>query len=74
MKVLGFKLINSTSFGESVFPARFNQKTTKVDLQVRFNHAYPPRNGHQKVPEDSKGLHTKAEVKAPLGGAGRPHL
>ena len=40
-KGLRFKLINSMSFGESVFSAWFNQKTVKVDLHVRFNCAYP---------------------------------
>jgi hypothetical protein len=30
------------SFGESVISAGFNQKTVKVDLDVRINRAYPP--------------------------------
>ena len=47
-KGLGVKLINSTSFGESMISAGFIQKTIKVDLHVRFNCAYPQRNGHQK--------------------------
>ena len=34
-KGLEFKLINSTSFGESVFPVWFNQKTVKEDLIVK---------------------------------------
>jgi hypothetical protein len=34
---LGSKLINSTSFGESMFLAGFNQKTTKEDLNVKGN-------------------------------------
>jgi hypothetical protein len=62
------------SFGESIFFAGFIQKTIKMDLHVRINHAYPPRNGHQKVPKDSRGHHTKAGAKVLLGGAGRPHL
>ena len=37
MKVYGFKLINSTSFGESMFPAGFNQKTIKEDLSSKEN-------------------------------------
>ena len=49
------------SFGESVFFVGFIQKTVKVDLHVRFNCAYPQRNGHQKTLEDSGGLHTEAE-------------
>ena len=60
-KGLGVKLTNSTSFGESAFSVGFIQKTVKVDLHVRFNCAYPQRNGHQNVPEDSRGLHTEAE-------------
>ena len=58
------------SFGESVFSIGFNQKTVKVDLHVRFNCTYPQRNGHQKVPEDSGGLHIEAEGETPPGGAG----
>ena len=40
-KGLGFKLINSTSFSESVFSVEFIQKTVNVDLDVRINRAYP---------------------------------
>ena len=58
------------SFGESIFSAGFIQKTVKVDLYVRFNRAYPQRNGHQKTLEDSKGLHTEAERQRLPGGAG----
>ena len=60
------------SFGESIFSTGLIQKTVKVDLHVRFNCAYPQRNGHQKTLEDSRGLHTEAEGKTPLGGAARP--
>ena len=31
----------------------------------KFNHAYPQRKRIQKVPEDSRGLHTEAEGKMP---------
>jgi len=56
------------SFDEFVFSAWFIQKTIKADLHVRINHAYPPRNGHQKVPEDSRGHHTEAGAKGlPVG-------
>ena len=58
------------SFGEYVFSTGFIQKTVKADLHVRINCAYPPRNGHQKVLEDSKGHHTKVGVKGlapPIG-------
>jgi hypothetical protein len=41
-KGLGFKLTNSMSFGESVLPTGFNQKTIKGDLHVRGNHIIPP--------------------------------
>jgi hypothetical protein len=52
-KGLGFKLINSMSFGESMISAGFNQKTIKVDLHVRVNDAILPRNLRGKVPEDT---------------------
>ena len=42
-KGLRFKLINSMSFGESMLSTGFIQKTIKVDLDVRSNHAYPQR-------------------------------
>ena len=54
--------------------AGFIQKTVKVDLDVRINHAYPQRNEHQKVPEDSRILHTKAEGETLTCGADWPHL
>ena len=52
-------------FGESMISTGFIQKTVKVDLHVRFNCAYPQRNGHLKTLEDSGGLHTKAEGETP---------
>ena len=69
-KGLGFKLINFMRFGESVFSIGFIEKTVKVDLHVRFNRAYPQRKRPQKVPEDSRRLHTEAEGEAPP----RPNL
>ena len=66
--------MNSMSFGESVFSAGFIQKTVKVDLDVRFNCDIPQQNGHQKVLEDSRGLHTEAKDERLPSGAGRPHL
>ena len=74
MKVLGFKLTNSTSFAKSVFSTGFIQKTVKVDLHVRFNHTYPQRNQHQKTLEDSRGLRAEVERQRLPGEAGRPHL
>ena len=49
------------SFGESVFFVGFIQKTIKVNLDDRLNRAYPQRKQPQKVPEDSRGHHTKAK-------------
>ena len=69
-----FKLTNSMSFGEYVFSAGFIQKNVKVDLHVRFNRAYPQRNGHQKTLEDSKGLHANAERQRLPGASDQPHL
>jgi hypothetical protein len=40
----GFKLINFMSFGESVFLAGFNQKTTEEDLFVKGNYGNLPHN------------------------------
>ena len=52
--------------------AGFIQKTIKVDLDVRVNHAYPHQNGHQKTLEDSRGLHTVAERQRLPGPTCRP--
>ena len=60
------------SFGESIFSVGFIQKTVKVDLDVRLNHVYPERKGHQKTLEDSRGLHAEAESEGLLGGAAQP--
>jgi hypothetical protein len=73
-KGLGFKLINSMSFGESIISAGFNQKTVKVDLHVRVNYEIPPRNQRGKVPKDSRGLYTEAGGGTLPCGAGRPHV
>ena len=35
-----------------------------MDLHVRFNRAYPQRNGHHKTLEDSRGLRAEVEVEA----------
>ena len=58
------------SFGESIFFAGFIQKTVKADIDVRLNHAYSQRKQPQKVPEDSRELHTEAEGEMLPGGAG----
>ena len=70
---LGFKLINSTSFGESVFSAGYIQKTVNGDLNIRINHTYPRWNQHQKLLEDNIGQSTMVEAKGLLGGVGRPY-
>ena len=59
------------SFGEFLFSAGFILKTIKVDLDVRLNRAYPQRERPQKVPEDSRGHHTKAEGEVSPGGGGQ---
>jgi hypothetical protein len=48
-KGLGFKLMNSMSFGESVISEGYIQKTIKADLHVRVNNKIPPRNLCGKV-------------------------
>ena len=58
------------SFGESMFSTRFIQKTIKVDIDVRSNHAYPQRKQLQKVLEDTRRQTTKEDHETPLGGAG----
>ena len=62
------------SFGESVFSAGFNQKTTKEDLFVKGNHGIPPRYQCGKVPEDSKMFSTEVGLVLLTCGASRPHL
>jgi hypothetical protein len=69
-KGLGFKLINSTSFGESVFLVEFNQKSAKDDLFVKQNHENMPRDLHGKTLKDSTRLSTEGHETLP-GGASR---
>jgi hypothetical protein len=71
-KGIGFKLINSTSFDETVFSAGYIEKTIKLDLHVRINHPYPPRSRHQKTLEDTKAHHTEAGGETPPGPTCRP--
>ena len=73
-RLRGFKLINSMSFGESVFSARFNQKTVKGELFVKGNHGIPPRDQCGKVLEDSRRFSTEAGLDPLTCGASRPHL
>jgi hypothetical protein len=58
------------SFGESVFPAGFNQKTAKEDLFIRGNHRIPPRYLCRKNLEDFRRLSSEAGPKPLPCGAG----
>ena len=60
-KSLVSKLINSTSFGESVFPAGFNLKTAKEDLNVKGKYGFPPWHLCGKALEGSRSHITKVE-------------
>ena len=62
------------SFGESVFPAGFNQKIAKEDLFVKGNHGIPPRKQRGKTLEDSMKLSTEAVPEPLTSGAVWPHL
>ena len=62
------------SFGESVFPAGFNQKPAKEDLIIKGNHGIPPHKEHGKTLEDSRRLSTKAGHMSLTCGAHRPHM
>jgi hypothetical protein len=64
-KGLGLKLINSTSFGESVFLVGFIQKTAKRYLFVKGNIRIPPWHQRRKDLEDSRRLSTEAWAKKP---------
>ena len=60
------------SFGESVFPAGFNLKTTKEDLNVKRKYRIPPRHLRGKTLEGSKSHVTKAEGHPLIGGDAQP--
>ena len=62
------------SFGESMFPAGFNQKTAKEDLFVKGNYGIPPRKQRGKTLEDSRRLSTEADPETLTCGANWPHL
>jgi hypothetical protein len=64
-KGLGFKLINSTSFGESVFPVGFIRKTAKRYLFVKGNIGIPPRHQREKDLEDSRRFSIEAWAEKP---------
>ena len=56
------------SFGESVFPAGFNQKTAKEDLIVKGKYGVPPRYLCEKTLEGSRSHVTEAEGHPLTGG------
>ena len=62
------------SFGESVFLARFIQKTIKGDLFVKGNYRIPLRKQRGKILEDSRRHSTEVDPEGLPCGAGRPHL
>ena len=69
------------SFGESMFPARFNQKTTKEDLNVKRKYGVLPRYLRGKTLGGFRSHITKVEgqpliggATQPAGGAGQPHM
>jgi hypothetical protein len=72
-KSLGFKLTNSTSFGESVISSGYIQKTVKGNLHVRGNHGIPPRELHGKTLEDSRRLHRGEARGTAMWGRPAPH-
>ena len=69
-----FKLINSMSFGESMFLVGFIQKIIKGDLFIKGNYRIPPRKQRMKILEDSRKLSTEADPEGLPCGAGQPHL
>ena len=60
------------SFGESVFPAGFNQKTAKEVLIVKGKYGVPSRYLRGKILEGSRSHVTEAEGHPLTGGATRP--
>jgi hypothetical protein len=71
---LEFKLINSTSFDESLFSAGLFQKTTKRDLFVKGKFRIKIRHIHEKTLEDMRRHRNEVESEGLPSGAGRPHL
>ena len=59
------------SFGASVFPAGFNLKTAKEDLNVKGKYGVPPRYLRGKALEGSRSHVTEAEDHPLTGGAAR---
>ena len=72
MKVWGFKLINSMSFGESMFLVGFNLKTAKEYLNIEGKYGFPLRHLRGKALEGPRSHVTETEGETPPGGAGQP--
>jgi hypothetical protein len=71
---LGFKLINSTSFGESLFSVELFQKTTKRDLFVKGKFEMKIRHIREKTLEDMRRHQNEAGGEELPSGVGQPHL
>jgi hypothetical protein len=67
---LGFKLTNSTSFGESLFFVGLFQKTTKRDLFVKGKFRIKIWHIREKTLEDMRRHWNKAEGEGLPSGAG----
>jgi hypothetical protein len=57
------------SFGESIFPAGFNQKIAKEDLIVKGKYGVSPRYLHGKTLVGSRSHVTEAKGHPLIGGA-----
>jgi hypothetical protein len=71
---LGFKLTNSTSFGESLFSAGLFQKTTKRDLFVKGKFKIKIWHIREKTLEDMRRHRNKTGGEGLPSGDGQPHL
>jgi hypothetical protein len=60
------------SFGESVFPVGFNQKTAEGDLFVKRNYRILSRELRGKTLEDSRSLSTERDHMPLTCGTARP--
>ena len=62
------------SFGKSVFPAGFNQKTAKEDIIVKGKYGVPPWYLHGKTLEGSRSHITKVKPEWLTCGAAQPTI
>jgi hypothetical protein len=72
--VLGFKLTNSTSLGESLLSTGLFQKTTKRDQFVKEKIEIKIRHIREKTLEDMRRHRNEAVDEGLPSAAGRPHL